>query len=361
MEDASIKPKAAIATETEREAVAVMVHGTYAADDEGTGSSWWQAGSAVSRQLEKLLPGFVRSAADNEVFHWSGENSERARSKAAAKLVRHLRNLEAKGQDYHLVGHSHGGSVIWNALKLTALTKRPLNGLRSWTTVGTPFMHHRSPGAWNVKNLLGLIVGLLLLVPAMSAPKQLAKILYNVVSDNRTAIILQPDSTVGYTRIVRSPVLTLVDFFGIPVDQRSDGIHVGSYEAIDSMPLAKYYFATPEGLFLLVLLIALSYFFIHFAVLCISPAIESYRVRLEQRLHRRAFDTYGDRWLGLWSPDDEAINGLRATLDLSVSFVGKMHPREVVYLSDIFALLWRPYFWLFGPIYNRFVRPAVDG
>lgn len=349
-----------IATNTDDEAVAIMVHGTYAAQEEDSGTNWWQTGSTVAQRIEKLLPGLVRAAKEKEIFHWSGDNSDRARSKAAAKLVRHLRQLEAQGQSYHLVGHSHGGSVIWNALKMTVLTKRPLQGLRSWTTVGTPFMHHRSPGALNIKNLLGLIVGLLLLVPAMAAPKQLLKIAYNVAVDNRTAIVLQPDHSVIYSRVVRSPVLTLVDFFGIPVDQRPDGIHVGSYDAIGSMPLAKYYFATPEGLFLLVLLCALSYLFIHFAVLCISPAIESYRIRIEQRLHRLAFDSYGSCWLGLWSPDDEAINGLRATLDITVSFVGKMHPREVVYLTDILALLWRPYFWLIGPIYNRFVRPAVD-
>ena len=191
MEDAPNQPGAAIAGEAGHEAVAVMVHGTYAANDENSGSNWWQAGSPVSRRLRDLLPGFVRPADEEEVFHWSGENSERARSKAAAKLVSHLRKLEVKGQDYHLVGHSHGGSVIWNAMKLTTLSKRPLKGLRSWTTVGTPFMHHCSPGAWNVRNLLGLIVGLLLLVPAMSAPKQLVKIVYNMAADNRTAIILE--------------------------------------------------------------------------------------------------------------------------------------------------------------------------
>jgi hypothetical protein len=48
-------------------------------------------------------------------------------------------------------------------------------------------------------------------------------------------------------------------------------------------------------------------------------------------------------------------------LHSSISFVGKMVPREVVYLSDIFALLSRPYYWLLAPIYNRFVHPTVDG
>ncbi len=78
-------------------------------------------------------------------------------------------------------------------------------------------------------------------------------------------------------------------------------------------------------------------------------------------MRQRAFEEYGPRWLGIWSPDDEAINGLRATLNMSISFVSKMFPREVVYLSDTFALLSRPYYWLLAPLYNRFVHPAVDG
>jgi hypothetical protein len=136
---------------------------------------------------------------------------------------------------------------------------------------------------------------------------------------------------------------------------------VGSFDPDGGQSLAQYFFLTPEGLFLLILMVALSYFFIHCAVLCISPAIESHRIRLEQRLHRQAFEEYGARWLGIWSPDDEAINGLRATLSISVSFVSKAFPREVVYLSDTFALLSRPYYWLFAPLYNRFVHPAIDG
>jgi hypothetical protein len=48
---------------------------------------------------------------------------------------------------------------------------------------------------------------------------------------------------------------------------------------------------------------------------------------------------YAPRWLGIWSRDDEAINGLRATLSLSVSFVSKLVPRERVLLSDNLALV----------------------
>ena len=356
------KPRIEKTSDADREAVAIMVHGTFSSAPEDSGERWWQSGSPVARKLASFCPSSIRAAKEKEVFHWSGENSERARSKAAVKLLRHLHALEDQGHDYHLVGHSHGGSVIWNALQMSVLMKRPLQGLGSWTTIGTPFMQHRSRGALNVMNLMGLVVGLILLMPAMAAPKQLITTLYNIAVDNRAAaVVLEPEHSAGYAHILRTPVLALIEQLGVAIDRRPEGIHVGSFDPAGGQTLAQYFFATPEGLLLLVIMIALSYFFIHFTVLCISPAIESYRIRLEQRLHRSAFEVYGSRWLGIWSPDDEAINGLRATLNSSISFVGKMVPREVVYLSDMFALLSRPYYWLIAPLYNRFVHPTVDG
>jgi hypothetical protein len=77
-------------------------------------------------------------------------------------------------------------------------------------------------------------------------------------------------------------------------------------------------------------------------------------------LERRASALYGDKWLGMWTPHDEAINGLKATLDLSLSFVKKMVPRERIFMSDNLALLSRPYFWALAPIYNRWLRPQID-
>ncbi len=122
-------------------------------------------------------------------------------------------------------------------------------------------------------------------------------------------------------------MLGLIEGCGIAVDHRPDGVVVGSFDPDGNLSLGRYFFATPEGLFLLILMLGLSYIFVHVALLCISPAIEAYRIRLELRLKQRAFEVYGARWLGIASPDDEAINGLRATLNISVSFVSKMMPR----------------------------------
>ncbi len=355
------KTKPAPTLNDHREAVAILVHGTYADSPQDVGDNWWQSGSDSAKKLQSLVPDSVRVAEEGQVFHWSGENSERARMKAARQLAKHVQRLDAEGKDYHLVGHSHGGSVIWKALQLSLILRRPMRGLRSWTTVGTPFLQHRSRSTWNVINWLGLIFGLVLLRPAFRAPLQLLKMLSSIVSGGSKGVVLDPDEAVGYVAIFRAPVIAVVELLGVAVDRRSDGIHIGSYDPESGLSLAAYFFTTTEGLFLLAVTIAMSYFFMHVAMLCIKPAIESYRIRLEQSVARRAFGQYGSRWLGIWSPDDEAINGLRATLDLSVSFLGKLAPPERVFLSDIISLLSRPYYWLMAPLYNRVVHPTLDG
>jgi hypothetical protein len=357
---------------SERESTAILVHGTFTGSSESMGDQWWQSGSQAVQKLQSRIPESIRFAKEHEVFHWSGENSERARIKTARRLLKQVREIEEQGKDCHLIGHSHGGSVIWSALQLSMLMKRPLKGLQSWTTIGTPFLQHRSRGAWNVMNWLGLFVGLVLLRPAFMAPMQLIKTLSKIVSGSKKGIVLDSDMEIGYTAIFRGPVLALIEMFGVAVTRLPDDtlqrgtdaelpVCIGSYDPGTGQSLAQYFFLTTEGLFLFLLTTLMAYLFVHVALLCFSPAFESYRIRVEHRMQRRAFQEYGSRWLGIWSPEDEAINGLRATLDLSVSFVGKMVPRERVFLSDSISLLSRPYYILAAPIFNRLFRPALDG
>lgn len=127
-------------------ATVVAVHGTFAHSE--TDSSirpteaspqWWQHGSEFERDLKVMV-----EAADGQVqlrpFKWSGENSELGRRAAGAALYRELRALDARGEPYCVVGHSHGGSVIASALLEASRRKQPLNGLRRWITIGTPFI-----------------------------------------------------------------------------------------------------------------------------------------------------------------------------------------------------------------------------
>ena len=71
--------------------------------------------------------------------------------------------------------------------------------------------------------------------------------------------------------------------------------------------------------------------------------------------------TYQGRWLGIWSPEDEAINGLRTTIQLSISFVSRMSLRESVLFSDWLSLVSRPYHWILIRFYNTLLRPLLDG
>jgi hypothetical protein len=51
-----------------------------------------------------------------------------------------MKSLE--GTKYHIVAHSHGGSVVWHGLVESKRRGIDLSGLRSWTTVGTPFLKY---------------------------------------------------------------------------------------------------------------------------------------------------------------------------------------------------------------------------
>jgi hypothetical protein len=76
----------------------LLIHGTFAGRREDEGDNWWQRGSRAWTELRKRLPFGVQLPQRGQLFHWSGENSERARSKAAGDLLSHLLKLEASGQ-----------------------------------------------------------------------------------------------------------------------------------------------------------------------------------------------------------------------------------------------------------------------
>lgn len=347
-------------SEERPESVAILIHGTFAGEQANSGKKWWQHGSPTATQLEAKLPEGIRVARDTEVFHWSGENSERGRSKAAAELLLHLDRQEAAGLEYHLVGHSHGGSVIWNALKMATIKRQPLDGLRSWTTVGTPFLQHRSRSAWNLWNLLGIVVGVLLLRPAFNAGSELGVILWDAAMGEKVAMQLRPDEQIGYMSVLRAPILAGLERMGVPIERTDEFIQLGQFDPAGDVSLIEYLFASTEGLLLLTAIIVVAYVFLHLSLLFLRPPLESYRVRAEEKLNRRTFKDFGAGWLGIWSPDDEAINGLRATLDITVSFIAKMQPRERIFISDAIAMLSRPYFWVLAPIFNRLIHPAMD-
>ena len=155
-------------------------------------------------------------------------------------------------------------------------------------------------------------------------------------------------------------MLKAVEWAGVPLSATGSGMRVGSYDPATGQSLLEYLFFSWEGWVISLVVLLGGYVFLILASLFLNPVLESLRIRAEKRLERTAMETYRGRWLGLWSSNDEAINGLRATLDLSVSFVAQVAPRDRILLSDYLSLLSRPYSWMLAPVFNHFLRPLLD-
>jgi len=118
----------------------VTVHGTFANHTDDAGEKWWQTGSHFQKQITARLD-TGQDGLDWVPFHWSGENSELDRRAGGEALFAFLKeNFENKNKPYHLAGHSHGGSVIAEALRYSTRQNAQLDNLRSWITVATPFL-----------------------------------------------------------------------------------------------------------------------------------------------------------------------------------------------------------------------------
>lgn len=127
----------------------IFVHGTFASSEEDSGTAWWQIGSDFWLAMEADLAGHAELVSDRTVFRWADDsNTESARHRAASQLLKYLQDFESRCVPYYLVGHSHGGSVIWEALKKSLSSgynplsrgAGELTHLLSWTTIGTPFI-----------------------------------------------------------------------------------------------------------------------------------------------------------------------------------------------------------------------------
>ena len=78
--------------------------------------------------------------------------------------------LENAGRPYHLIAHSHGGTVLWHALQDAVAAGRELKHLRTWTTLGTPFPTFRPTiGVW-LKRLAVSFALVAVVVAALSGP-----------------------------------------------------------------------------------------------------------------------------------------------------------------------------------------------
>ncbi|MCI0565518.1 MAG: hypothetical protein MN733_44205, partial [Nitrososphaera sp.] len=242
----------------------LLVHGTFAHSNDDVGDAWWQRGSTCWNGLKVRLPEAIGLQEEGSLFRWgpkseSDPNSESARRRAAVSLLDTITALEDAETYYHLVGHSHGGSVIWDALREAERTAKQMTHLVSITTVGTPFIH------------FGLVRT-------------------SLFYEFRAAVI---GLTLGYL-ILWVSVGLVPELFRLS--------YVGVVAALIGFLIFTY--------------LCLGIFSLGTAAI-----LDAQAVKKERELSRRSFLKHGSKWLGLWSPDDEAINGLRRSLALDVHVV----------------------------------------
>jgi hypothetical protein len=242
--------------------VIIFVHGTGADSLDTHAPRWWQPISTFSR---RFLEHLGQSYCIAKPFRWSGANLESHRRDAGICLLQRLRALDARGRSYHLVGHSHGGSVIWHALiRSMSHDLLPLTGLKSWTTVGTPFLTFvLDPTAW--RNFVGLLVSGAAIVFFRAAA---------VGSVTQHSVIWKESSPWGVS-------ITFLMFV-----------------------ILAMIFAT-------CLLRTLRYLW------------QRYQERALADAEIKAGKQYGSKWLGIWHEYDEPIAGLRATLTDPMQLVSR--------------------------------------
>jgi hypothetical protein len=257
--------------------VIITVHGTFAGNlRETPPHHWWQSEATLALQLIEKLGGAVV-----QPFKWkdkerTGPNRESERKIAGQQLFKQLLELEEKSISYHLVGHSHGGSVIWHALKESARAGKQLSGLKSWTTVATPFIEFGPDGSW-LRHLLGAVTAIVALY--LFGFWQLA---YDLA-------MLAPQ---------RNPQLIMDR---LPLSNELSDLHAAVGDWL--------YYALLTGA------AATALFFL---VVILFPLKDLFHVLItyprERRALKRAAGWYEPLWLGLLHPSDEAMAGLKATL-----------------------------------------------
>jgi len=267
-------------------ATVVTVHGTYAhiagpPDAPAPAElQWWQPDSPTEQHLRQLINGEDGSL--NFVpFQWSGENSERDRRKAGSQLLNLLLQLEDRKESYTVVGHSHGGSVIASALVESVGKHRPLEHLKRWITVGTPFVALRKER---------------FLFTRLTLPRQ-----------------------VVFVASLMLLMMFLFYFAGELFDS-------GSFGRRNNQLLRFVISATMMSL-------PFIFFYIGLKILD-ARRYFAYRPPLLDEARK----LYAERWLPLAHEDDEAVQGLKLLPHVKLSFFGNDFAAPMLTLIAIFVL-----------------------
>lgn len=264
----------------------VAVHGTFVHKDDPPQAlpqsklQWWQPGSLAEEHL-RLLVDAEDGRLDFVPFVWSGENSERARRKAGTQLLEGLQQLEARGESYCLVGHSHGGSVIASALMESVARGVPLPGLKKWITVGTPFIRLRKER---------------FLFTRLTLPR---KVLF-----------------------VASLMLLMMFLFYL-----GGALYEGTLRGKLENQLLRFAFSAT--------MMSLP-FVVFYAFLKVLDARRYFSYR--PKVRRKAAELFGAKWLSLAHEDDEAVQGFRLLPQVKLHFFDRDFAVPFLTLGSIFVL-----------------------
>lgn len=272
--------------------VVLLIHGTGSGHDDDEGKLWWQVNSKFCQTLDDVIAPKARCHKKGEVFHWSGKNSEIERRSCGKKLYEYMLQLEEKGTSYHLIGHSHGASIMWHALCNAAKNEDDMKHLKSWLTFGCPFLQYR-PQYFN----LWLVIPFFLSLFAM----------------------------------VSIAVNYLWPFF--------PWIRL-SWEQIDKVAL-------PVMLFLMFILLLICVYTLFWIIAIVKAIIYDFKFH---RYGKKVAMYYSARWMNLCSRHDEGVNGMRSTLNPSSKIIPRWHATAwwllpVASIYNIFAFFIDEYTW----------------
>ena len=138
-----------------RRRLVLLVHGTW-----GQRSRWFRKLSSPVFVRALSEENLDRFDADLAYFEWSGLNRWRSRRAAGTDLYSQLRRAERHYDEVHILAHSHGGSVVQEALARHPESTRVVSSL---LCLGTPFLFlqprtTRVTGGWVEGAAFGLFV-----------------------------------------------------------------------------------------------------------------------------------------------------------------------------------------------------------
>lgn len=280
----------------------ITVHGTF---EKCEGKGWFQTRVPTKLETKDIRWFYENSEFANGVreeagelkwitFSWGrsgkgGNNSQKIRDEAGRILYKDLKERDASGEKFILIGHSHGGNVITSAIRHAATDRNPLPNLRRAIVVGTPMLDVRPRRKIAPTGLLKRAALFLFLVVIAGAYRD------NVLSSVQAGSLFLA---------VAACVLL-------------------STYAYNTWFMPKY----------------AADFFRHFEVGMSDEqrlAVIAGNRRLESI--EKAYDSLGRRWYGFFHTADEALRQLQNMLNLKIS-VGPEAPGEANYIARMVAHL----------------------